>query len=103
MPSISDGRGSAMLKRMVIMLALIVLVLGAVFGFEAFKSVMIGKFMKTLANPPQTVSTMTATSQEWRSQLEAVGTVRAVNGANLSAQVAGTVSAVYFQSGSDVR
>jgi membrane fusion protein (multidrug efflux system) len=88
---------------MVIMLAIMTLVLGAVFGFEAFKSVMIGKFMKTLANPPQTVSTMTAVSQEWRSQLEAVGSVRAVNGANLSAQVAGTVSAIHFQSGSDAK
>jgi membrane fusion protein (multidrug efflux system) len=92
-----------MLKRMVIMLAATVLVLGAVFGFEAFKSVMIRKYMATLANPPQTVSTMTAASQEWRSQLEAVGSVRALNGANLSAQVAGTVSAIHFQSGSDVK
>jgi membrane fusion protein (multidrug efflux system) len=92
-----------MLKRMIIMLALTVLVLGGVFGFEAFKSVMIGKYMKTLANPPQTVSTMTAISQEWRSQLEAVGSVRAVNGANVSAQVAGTVSAIHFQSGNDAK
>ncbi len=92
-----------MLKRMVIMLVLTAAVLGAVFGFEAFKSVMIGKFMKTLANPPQTVSTMTAASKEWRSQLEAVGSVRAVNGANLGAQVAGTVSAFHFESGSDVK
>jgi len=88
---------------MVIMLAVTGLVLGGVFGFEAFKSVMIGKFMATLANPPQTVSTMVAASQEWRSQLEAVGSVRAVNGANLSAQVAGTVSAIHFESGADVK
>jgi len=92
-----------MLKRMVIMLALTGLVLGAVFGFQAFKSVMIAKFMTTLSNPPQTVSTTTASSQEWRSQLEAVGSLRAVNGANLSGQVAGIVSAVHFESGADVK
>jgi membrane fusion protein (multidrug efflux system) len=46
---------------------------------------------------------MVAASTEWRSQIEAVGSVRAVNGANLSAQVAGTVSAVHFQSGADVK
>ena len=92
-----------MLKRMIIMLALTGLVLGAVFGFQAFKSVMIAKFMATLSNPPQTVSTMTASSQEWRSQLEAVGSLRAVNGANLSGQVAGIVSAVHFESGADVK
>lgn len=90
-------------KRMIIMLVLTGLVLAAVFGFEAFKGVMIRKFMATLSNPPQTVSTMVAASTEWRSQIEAVGSVRAVNGANLSAQVAGTVSAVHIQSGADVK
>lgn len=95
--------GRSMRKRMIIMLALTGLVLGAVFGFEAFKGVMIHKFLATLSNPPQTVSTMVAASSEWRSQIEAVGSVRAVNGANLSAQVAGTVSALHFQSGADVK
>src|SRR5664279_43194 len=92
-----------MTKRMIIMLTLTGLVLGAVFGFQAFKSVMIAKFMATLSNPPQTVSTTVAASQEWRSQLEAVGSLRAVNGANLSGQVAGIVSAVHFESGADVK
>jgi len=92
-----------MTKRMIIMLTLTGLVLGAVFGFQAFKSVMIAKFMATLSNPPQTVSTTIAASQVWRSQLEAVGSLRAVNGANLSGQVAGIVSAVHFESGADVK
>jgi len=92
-----------MLKRLVIMLAVTGLVLGAVFGFQAFKSVMIGKFLKTLANPPQTVSTMAAQSTEWRSQLETVGSLRAVNGANISGQISGIVSAVHFESGKDVK
>ena len=89
-------------KRMIIMLVLTGLVLAAVFGFEAFKNAMIHKYLATLSNPPQTVSTMVAASSEWRSQVEAVGTVRAVNGANLSPQVAGTVSALHFESGADV-
>lgn len=92
-----------MRKRMIIMLVLTGLVLAAIFGFQAFKSVMIAKFMATLSNPPQTISTTTASSQEWRSQLEAVGSIRAVNGANLSAQVAGIVSAVHFESGADAK
>jgi membrane fusion protein (multidrug efflux system) len=92
-----------MRKRMIIMLVLTGLVLGAIFGFQAFKGIMIAKFMATLSNPPQTVSTMTASSQEWRPQLEAVGSLRAVNGANLSGQVAGIVSKVHFESGADVK
>ena len=98
-----SGKRHPLRKRMIIMLVLTGLVLAAVFGFEAFKGVMIHKFLATLSNPPQTVSTMVAASTEWRSQVEAVGSVRAVNGANLSAQVAGTVSAVHFQSGADVK
>jgi membrane fusion protein, multidrug efflux system len=94
-------RKPGMRKRMIIMLLLTGLVLAAVFGFEAFKAMMIRKFMAT-SNPPQTVSTMVAASTEWHSQIEAVGSVRAVNGANLSAQVAGTVSATHFQSGANV-
>jgi membrane fusion protein (multidrug efflux system) len=92
-----------MRKRMIIMLVLTGSVLAAVFGFEAFKGAMIHKFLATLSNPPQTVSTLIAASMEWSSQIESVGSVRAVNGANLSGQVAGTVSAIKFESGADVQ
>lgn len=92
-----------MLKRMVIMLVLTGLVLGAAFGFQAFRSRAIKKFMASMANPPQTVSTMVAAQQEWKTQLQAVGSLRAVNGANLSSEVAGIVSALHFESGADVK
>ncbi|PWJ81587.1 membrane fusion protein (multidrug efflux system) [Pseudaminobacter salicylatoxidans] len=92
-----------MLKRMIVMLVLTGLVLGGIFGFEAFRSSMIRKYIATLSNPPQTISTMTAGLQEWQPKLEAVGNVRAVNGASISGQVAGTVSGVHFKSGADVK
>lgn len=92
-----------MIKRMAIMLVLTGVVLGGVFGFQLFKASMIQKVMASLANPPQTVSTTVAAAQDWRSTLEAVGSVRAVNGASLSAEVPGIVSALHFESGSDVK
>src|ERR1017187_3163298 len=92
-----------MLKRMIIMLVAAGLVFGAIFGFQAFKAAMIRKAIAALSAPPQTVSTMTAKSEEWSTKREAVGSVRAVNGANLSAQVSGIVSALHFESGADVR
>lgn len=92
-----------MIKRMVVMLVLTGVVLGGVFGFQLFKASMIQKVMASLANPPQTVSTTVATAQDWRSTLEAVGSVRAVNGASLSAEVPGIVSALHFESGADVK
>jgi membrane fusion protein, multidrug efflux system len=92
-----------MLKRMLIMLVAVGLVFGAVFGFEAFKTKMIQKAIAGLSNPPQTVSTITAKSESWSSTLEAVGSARAINGVSLSSQVAGTVSAIHFESGTDVK
>jgi membrane fusion protein (multidrug efflux system) len=91
------------LKPMVIMLLAVGLVLGAVFGFEAFKRKMIGQAMVKLRNPPQTVSTIVAQSQSWGNKIEAVGSARAVNGASLSFQVSGIVSAIHFKSGDEVK
>jgi len=92
-----------MIKRMVIMLILTGVVLGGVFGFQMFKASMIEKVMASLANPPQTVSTTVAASQDWRTGIEAVGSLRAVNGASISAEVPGIVSALHFESGADVK
>ncbi|MDE5447191.1 efflux RND transporter periplasmic adaptor subunit [Bradyrhizobium sp. CSA207] len=91
-----------MLRRMAVMLVAVGLVLGSVFGFEAFRARMIQKSIAGLRNPPQTVSTITAGTQRWQDRLEAVGSTRAEKGADLSSQVAGTVKAIHFQSGEEV-
>ena len=91
-----------MTKRMTIMLIVVGLVFGGVFGFQIFKNAMIKKFMTSMAPPPQTVSTATAAMQDWQPQIEAVGSLRAVNGADLSFEVSGIVKEVHFNSGDDV-
>jgi membrane fusion protein, multidrug efflux system len=92
-----------MTKRMIIMLIAVAVVLGGVFGFQVFKANIIKHVMASLANPPQTVSTVTAGYQQWQPAVSAVGTLRAVNGAELSLQLAGIVSELDFKSGDDVR
>lgn len=92
-----------MLKRMVIMLVVTGIVFGGIFGFQIFKAHMIQQVLGARKSPPQTVATTVATTEAWKQQLEAVGNVRAINGANLSAEVSGTVVAIHFQSGADVR
>lgn len=91
-----------MTKRMVIMLIAVAVVLGGVFGFGAFRGIMIKKFMSSMGTPPQTVSTIKAGIAEWQSEMRAVGTLRAVRGTDLSAQVEGIVSAIHFDSGNEV-
>jgi membrane fusion protein (multidrug efflux system) len=41
--------------------------------------------------------------QDWRNQLAAIGSVHAVRGADLSAEVAGTIERIYFESGAQVK
>jgi membrane fusion protein (multidrug efflux system) len=92
-----------MIKRMILMLIAVALVLGGIFGFQVFKANIIKKVMASFANPPQTVSTVKAGYQEWQPTLSAVGSLRAVNGADLSLQQPGIVSEIDFKSGDDVQ
>ncbi len=55
------------------------------------------------AEPPQTVSDIVVHPQPWQDRLKAYGQVRAVQGADLSAQVPGIVDEIDFQSGEDVK
>ncbi len=90
-------------RRMIIMLVAVALVFGGVFGFIAYGHYRRDKATHSMGYPPQTVATMVASTQDWQPQLEGVGSLRAVNGADLSAQVVGTVSAIHFESGADVK
>ncbi|MFY9894667.1 MAG: efflux RND transporter periplasmic adaptor subunit [Xanthobacteraceae bacterium] len=91
-----------MTKRMVIMLIAVAIVFGGIFGFQAFKASMIKKFMTAMGSPPQTVSAAKASYSAWQPKLEAIGTLRAVKGADLSLDVPGVVASISFNSGDDV-
>ena len=91
-----------MIKRMIIMLVLVGVALGSIFGFKSFVDGKIKQFMAGMGNQPQTVSTTKATVSDWQPQIEAVGSLRAVNGSDLSLELAGVVEEINFQSGDDV-
>jgi len=92
-----------MIKRMIIMLIVVGIILGGIFGFITFKGRMIKEFMSSQGMPLQTVSTITANYLEWLPKLEAVGSLQAVQGANMSAEVAGIVEKIYFKQGDNVK
>ncbi|HEX9523621.1 MAG TPA: efflux RND transporter periplasmic adaptor subunit [Reyranella sp.] len=92
-----------MIKRMLIMLVLVGVVLGSVFGFKTFVDGKVKQFMAGMGNQPQTVSTTKAALSDWQPQLEAVGSLRAVKGADLSLEVPGVVEEIDVTSGDDVQ
>jgi membrane fusion protein (multidrug efflux system) len=89
-------------KRLIIVILAVLILFALLIGFNTFKGIMMGKFMVSMANPPQTVSTMVAEYQAWQPHVEAVGNVRAVHGADLAFDVAGLVESVDVKSGADV-
>jgi membrane fusion protein (multidrug efflux system) len=91
-----------MIKRMVIMLIGVGLIFGGLYGFQTFKAGMIKKVMAGMANPVQTVSTAVAATDAWQQKIEAVGSLKAVNGADLALQVSGIVKDISFKSGDSV-
>jgi membrane fusion protein (multidrug efflux system) len=91
-----------MIKRMTIMLLTIGIVLGSIYAFKGFQSHMIKKYMGSMSKHAQTVSTTTAQYQVWKDNIEAVGSLRAMRGVDISTEVAGVVTGVYFESGDQV-
>ncbi len=86
-------------KRMLIMLILTGIVFGAVFGMKWFGNQMMVQYLENMPVPTETISAAEVTTLRWENRLEAIGTLTPVNGADLTAEVAGTVTAVYFESG----
>lgn len=91
-----------MIKRMFIMLIVVGLVLGGVFWFIDFKGKMIKQAMTGQGEPAQTVSTITAAYMEWLPSLESVASLHAVQGIELSSEVAGIVSEIHFKQGDSI-
>ena len=87
-----------MMKRMTSMLAAMAVLFGGLYGFQTFKDMMIRKAIGGLSNPPQTVSTVVASNAPWQTTLTAVGSLRAVNGADLALQASGIVQRITFNS-----
>jgi membrane fusion protein (multidrug efflux system) len=91
-----------MIKPLMIMVIIVAAVLGIVFGVQIFFGKMGKKFMAAAASAPQTVSTNVAATAEWQPYYQSTGTLRAVRGADLSAQAAGVVDQIAFDSGNEV-
>jgi membrane fusion protein (multidrug efflux system) len=87
---------------MIIMLVTTGVVFGAIFGFKWFGNKMMNQFFDNMPITPVAITATEAQAQTWPATIEAVGTVTAVNGIAVSAEVAGVVQSIRFQSGDRV-
>lgn len=89
--------------RMIVMLLLVGLVFGGIYGFQQFRNHMIAKAIRGHGIPPQTISTIVAEKSSWQPTTQAVGTLRASKATQLSAEVGGLITAIPFESGKQVK
>ena len=78
-------------------ICLLIAIGGFVFGIKILQ---IGKMMSTpMVMPPTTVSSAVVKEEDWAPTLSAIGSVSAVQGAVVSAELGGIVAEINFQSG----
>ncbi len=92
-----------MVKRMIVMLT-VTLVIVAGLGFVKFQQIQTAIAEgAAFQPPPEAVTTVVAEQQQWPVTLSAIGTMAAVQGVTVSADLPGTVERVLFDSGRAVR
>jgi membrane fusion protein, multidrug efflux system len=88
--------------RMAVMLLVVGLLGAGLYGFQQFKAGILKKVTASIRADVPTVATAPVTVQPWQPRLTAVGSARALNGADLAAEIGGVVDQVLFESGQTV-
>jgi membrane fusion protein (multidrug efflux system) len=91
------------IKRFVIAFILLVLVVGGIVGFNLFRENAIKQFFAHMPVPTLTVSTVTVKPMDWTPGIEALGTVSASRGVDLTVEVAGIVKEIPFKANDRVK
>ena len=100
----TTARPRAMVKPLVILVIIVAILMGGIFAWQQFLAKkIIGPILKSMATAPQTVSTIVAVESSWQTQSGALGSVRAVRGADLSAQASGVIDTIHIESGTEVK
>jgi len=90
-----------MFKRMVVMLVAMAALI-SIIGFVKFRPFQASTGGASYQPPPEAVTTIIARQEMWQGSLGAIGTVVAVNGVTVSADLPGVVQKIVFESGDRV-
>jgi membrane fusion protein (multidrug efflux system) len=91
-----------MVKRMILMLVAVALFI-SVLGFVKFRQIQAATQTQSMMQPPPTaVTTIVAKREAWPATLDVIGTMEAVQGVTVSADLPGSVARINFDSGKQV-
>ncbi len=97
------ARPVRMVRWFIIVGLLLVLVVGGLVGFNAFRSHMIAQFFANNKPPPTTVTIAEAKSEVIPNLLTAVGDLAAVHQVNVTSDVSGRITDIMFTAGANVK
>lgn len=86
-----------MVKRLIIAIILLGAIGGGLVWFNMFRDNMITQIFANMPQQPATVSTVEAKPVTWTPVIEAIGTVNAAQGVDLTVESAGVVKEILFQ------
>ncbi|HEX2335776.1 MAG TPA: efflux RND transporter periplasmic adaptor subunit, partial [Hyphomicrobiaceae bacterium] len=90
-------------KRFIITGIVVVVLLGALSGWQfAVKPMLVKSFLSQMVPPPATVTAEKAMADKWVEQLSSIGTLIASQGVDIASQVAGVVTEIPVESSMEV-
>lgn len=92
------------MKKRILFAALgVILIIAVLAGIKALQIKSMNDSGKKFAPPPETVTTDVVKSESWETSLGSVGSLTAVQGVNVTAEVSGKVMKIAFQPGTAVK
>lgn len=92
-----------MKRYMIIMLIALGILFGGIFLYKLIMGIVFKHYFAANENQTVIVSTAKVEYAMWQPKLKGVGSVRAVNGVNVTTELAGMVKAIYFTPGTVVK
>jgi membrane fusion protein (multidrug efflux system) len=92
-----------MTKKIILTLVIVLVLVGLLAGIKGLQFQTMFVQGANFAQPPETVTTTEVKQDTWQPTLTAVGSVAAVQGVMLSAEMSGAVKNIAFESGATVR
>jgi membrane fusion protein (multidrug efflux system) len=94
---------SPLAKRMIIMIMIVGILFGLIIAYNILRAIIMAHFFEQFKSPTLTISSAKATAKTWQPMINAVGTLVAVNGVDVTSQVSGQVVSIFFESGQFVK
>lgn len=92
-----------MVKRFIIAFILLALVVGGLVGFNIFRDRMIQQFFANMPVQPVTISTVKVEPITWTPGIEAIGTVSAARGVDMTVETNGVIKDIRFQANEKIQ